>query len=221
MNLTFKKLLSFVLCCAMLITMLPTVIFAEETSEDLFATYADKGIYAVASSAGDTESGLRVLSGKIDTEYDYTLYLPDDTDGWSAAGITEETVAAAQANNCKYVSQAKDGAWNYSTAADKTGLTKDVWYTTRNYRNTGSYRVIGGNIYFGLNNAIITPTDKNLTFFIEYFDEGTADMVLRYCTGGKTNNPIVISRTNSMEWKTAVISVTDAALSSTNSGTSL
>ena len=222
MNSKRSRIISLILAVAMLATMLPFGVFAETTvEEDLFEKFADKGIYTYASQTGDTEYGIRVLSNVTDPAYDYMLYSIDDTEGWTAAGITEETVNAAKSNSCKYVAAVKDGCWKYAAMADGNGVEKDTWYTTKNYRNSGSYRVIGGNIYFGLYNTEITPADKSLTFLIEYLDAGTSSMLLRYCTGGRANNSVVITKTGTNEWKTAVISVTDAALSSTNTDTGL
>ena len=222
MNLKRSRVISLILAVAMIVTMLPFGVFAETTAEeDLFVKFADKGIYSVASADGDISSGISVLSSINDPQNDYMLYSVDDTEAWTAAGITEETVVAAKNNSCKYVTPIKDGGWKYNSAADVNGVVKDTWFTAKNYRGAGSYRVIGGNIYFGLTNTAITVADKELTFIIEYLDAGTDDMVFRYCTGGASNVPVAITRTNSNEWKTAVISVKDAAISSTNSDTRL
>lgn len=219
MKFRFSKVISLILAISMLVSLIPAV-SAEET-EDLFAKFSDKGIMVQASADGDISKGIYVLSAATDEAYTNTWYHVDDTEAWAAAGITQETVDTAKAASYNYVTMDKDGAWGYENIADASGIGKDSWFVTKNYRQNSNYKTIGGNLYFGISGSTITPTDNKLTFIFEYLDKGTTGLTLRYCTGGKNNNVVSIARTNTNTWKTAVVSVSDAVLSSTNTGTGL
>ena len=221
MNCNIRRLTSVFVIFAMMLSLISFPVSAQTQGEDLFEKFKDVAIYTLASSQGDIKSGVGVLSTESDSAYNSNLYSVDDKESYTSAGITEDTVSAAKAAGAKYVTLSKDGAWKYSSAVDSKGVEKEAWFTTKNYRQSGSSKSIGGNIYFGLTDSSITVVNKDLTFLIEYLDAGTSAFKLRYCIGGNTTSTANITRTNTGEWKTAVISVTDAALSSVNSGTGL
>ncbi|MBQ8525349.1 MAG: hypothetical protein IJ460_01315 [Clostridia bacterium] len=222
MKFRHNRLICFILAAAMLVSVLPVGIWAQESeTEDLFVKFADKGIMTEASSEGDASNGVYALSKLTGEAYENTWYSVDDTEGWTAAGITQETVDAAKAASISYVTLEKDGAWAYDNVSDSEGTAKDTWFVTKNYRQNGSYKTIGGNLYFGIEGSAITPNDSSLTFIFEYLDVGTGSITLRYCTGGTANQTANVARENTNTWKTAVISVSDAVLSPTNTGTGL
>jgi hypothetical protein len=70
-------------------------------------------------------------------------------------------------------------------------------------------RIVGGYIYFDAGKNF-TVNDRNLTFEIEYFDEGTRNFGIRYVNGEDTFGVIEISRSDTKKWKTEKFTVNDA-----------
>ncbi len=66
--------------------------------------------------------------------------------------------------------------------------------------------------YFRVNDAIIKPTDKQLTFEITYYDLGTSVLRLQYNASSENYKKADITRTNTKTWMTKSFIVSDAAL---------
>lgn len=137
--------------------------------------------------------------------------------------------AAAKANYDKYgpvaysnIDGNTDGAWMYKEGTSNSGVTHNAMFTTKYVTaRTGSWGwTMPGKIYFRTT-GVFTKTDNNITFIIEYLDKGTANLDLIYVndafveatssSGEKVScSNKSIARTDSGEWKQAVIQVTDA-----------
>ncbi len=184
-----------------------TQLAGEQISIEAKSGYADisKGLQCASSATyGDT--------------YENTLYHVDDTDGWQAAGITQETVDAAKAKGYLYVTKQVDGAWKYSTVTDNAGSTRDAYFAPSNYRQNGSYKTISGNVYFYVTNDTVTENDNNITFTVNYLDK--SDIIVTYPSSQGLSN-FTIKGTGSNLWKQANVTVNDAKLSATNTKTGL
>lgn len=66
--------------------------------------------------------------------------------------------------------------------------------------------------YFDVVDAIIKPTDNELTFEITYFDKGTNALNIQYNATSENYKRIEFPRTNTNTWMTKSFSVSDAAL---------
>lgn len=218
MKFRWTKAISFLLSVAMLVSMLPAVYASETTedtssqTEDLFEKFADKGIYTESNQEADVSDGLSVHNAANTLLIDV-----DDTETLTAAGVADDVVATAKELGYQYVSAAADGPWDYRTVTDANGVAKDAWFTTKAYRGVGSWKTLSGFIYFKVTNTAISATDTDLTFIVEYYDEGTTAINVKLW-----NNVVgYISRTGTNTWKTAVVNVSGASISSANSGTGM
>ena len=70
-------------------------------------------------------------------------------------------------------------------------------------------RVVSGYIYFDAGRNF-TPADRELTFEIEYFDEGTDSFQLMYVNGEETVDTVEVERTDTKTWKVKSFTVRDA-----------
>jgi hypothetical protein len=169
----------------------------------------------------DESKGLMCTSSANAQDYDTTLYHIDDTEGWQAAGITQETVDAAKKGGYEYVTRHADGAWKYESVTDNAITTRDVYYAPKNYRQGGgSYYGIPGNLYFKITDETITENDNEITFTIDYLDKGNFTVYyVSTASGGLSAFTVTGGGTNL--WKQANVTVTDAKMSSSNTKTKL
>ena len=175
---------------------------------------------SVDASNNVADGGLITTETANHAEYNSKLYHVDDANGWKAEGILQETVDAAIANGCEYVTLKSDGAWLYKDFTDADGVTKTAFYAPANYRNTANLSsAINSNIYLRLTDDTITSEDNDIIFAIEYLDTGSGLGVDYVSQSGISS--FAISPKATGKWETAYISVSDAKLSSTNNDTKL
>ena len=186
--------------------------------------YTDGMIYAMATTAGtEKHSGMYVLGSNPDESYNARLWSVSDTQGWQSDGITQTTVDSANSSGYKYVTLSSDGAWTYKNISDKTGNTKPAFYAPKNYRQGGgSYYKISGAIYLKLtSDSPITASDNNVTFAITHLDGAGMKVAYTSTNADKGRSDFTITGGSTNKWKTTYVTVNDAKLSATNSGTGL
>ncbi len=166
-------------------------------------------------------SGLEATCYANTPSYDNTLYSIDDVEGWTAAGITQETVNNAKSAGSSYVTLNTDGAWMYASKADSIGNIRKAVFAPRNYRQTGSYYNISGNAYFKITDDTITENDNNLTIEVDYLDLASGFNIVYASTNAEKFTTVNVKGGGTGLWKKATINVTDAKMSSTNSKTLL
>ena len=190
--------------------------------QDSFDTYTDNSIYNVAASYTDYSKGMSLLSSYLGLSYKDRLVDVNDEAGIAAEGINSSVVEYAKQNGIGYVTHSTDGAWMYKAVADSDGIIKNAWFTSKNARMYGNVGpgVVNGHIYYRLTDSTIDSDDSNLVFTLEYLDKGTTPFYVRYRITGGTNT-YKITPTNTGKWKTVSFAVSDASMSSTNSGTNL
>ena len=123
-----------------------------------------------------------------------------------------------------YVACAMDGGYEKTTRTD--GITeKAVWDAKNFYRYRSGVNGDYNTQLLASYGPYMYATDStfndepNLTFFVEYFDEGTNSFNFRYRTTASTSGSVNVKKTNTNTWKTAIFSVTDANISNANSST--
>jgi len=183
--------------------------------------YTSAQIYSYASGIGAEQSkGLKILYGETGSNYNSTLWHVDDVEGWSGQGVTQELVDQAKSAGYNYVTEHSDGAWMYKQATDKSDFTRTAYFTTKNYRNHSTNKKIDGAFYLYLTDNTITENDNTVTFNITYLDGGNIKVV--YTANTDTGlAEFTIPGTDSGLWKTALITVDNAKLSSDNTNTKL
>jgi len=169
-----------------------------------------------ASANNNVTDGGIVASGLDNSTYDNTLISVNDTAAWQAAGYTQENINAAIEANCDYVGSGVDGCWKYQDFTDKNGVTKTTFYAPNNWRNRTS-GTVNSNVYFHVTNDVITKEDNDVVLAIEYLDVGGIMKIDYVANAG--HNSVYVPVTHTNEWKTAYISLDDAAFSSTNQNT--
>ena len=204
--------------------------YIKDVSIELCSDYSDfeffdeNSVYCFPGEGQDYYMGLRALSENVDN-YSSKLFHVDDAEAIGYKDITAEQVAEVKKAGYSYIANAVDGAFTYKTVTDTTGVTKNAWFTTKNKRvnTTSSYTGIAGQIYFRLTNDTITADDNEVIFTIEYLDNRTKTFNIRYVNtaGNKATGIHTITPTNTGKWKRVSFLVSDAAISSTNSGTGL
>ncbi len=140
----------------------------------------------------------------------------------------KNVIIFAKINGKQYITDTFDGPFNVVKKTDVHGTTeKAAWFNTSFARHrTGSGRdetylaqcLNPYGPYFAAQSDVLADTPE-ITFVVEYLDEGTSGITLKYAKVGGSTNATSISRTNSGKWKTAALSVTDANISSTNTAT--
>ena len=204
-------------------TYVSNIIIEPYSDDNEFDTYESDMIYSFAGDDLDYCSGLQALSDSVDSSYTSGLFHVDDTAALSY-GITSEQITTVKGEGFSYIANGVDGAWAYRTVTDSDGVTKNAWFTTRNKRvnTTSTHLDIEGQIYFGLTDDTITADDNELIVTVEYLDNRSTEFTMLYLnnTTDKTNT-ITFSPTNTGKWKTETHIITDAMLSSANSGTGL
>ncbi len=184
--------------------------------------YNKARIYASGSQDGsDQYNGLQITSTQTASPYNSNLYHIDDVEGWQAEGITQETVDKATAEGLSYVTLNSDGAWKYEEHTDALGVTRPAFFAPANYRQAaGSYQSIKGNLYFKVLDNVITENDNKVTFTINYVDLN--DFKVDYTsTDSDGISSFTVNGTNSGLWRRAIVTVNDARMSASNSGTKL
>ena len=183
--------------------------------------YTSAQIYSYASGIGTEQSkGLKILYGETGSDYNSTLWHVDDVEGWSSQGVTQELVDEAKSAGYNYVTEHSDGAWMYKQATDKSDFTRTAFFTARNMRNHSSSKKISGSFYMYLTDDTITENDNVVTFNITYLDIN--DIKVAYTANTESGfGSFIIPGTNSGLWKTALITVDNAKLSSANTNTKL
>ena len=149
------------------------------------------------------------------------------TGGMSETNARNVITYAKINGKSNYVTNSNDGAYFKTTRTD--GVTeKAVWdgVTYYRYRSSSNGGVATynaqhvtsmGPYFYATSNTFDNET--NLTFIIEYFDEGEGSFSLYYHTAAGNKPAGTITKSGTDTWKTAVLSVTDANISSSNSGT--
>lgn len=183
--------------------------------------YTNAQIYSYASGIGaEQSSGLKILYGETGSDYNSTLWHVDDVEGWSNQGVTQELVDEAIAAGYSYVTEYSDGAWMYKEVTDKSDFQRAAYFTTNNFRKHNSSKKVGGAFYLYLTDDTITENDNRVTFNITYLDRKD----IKVCYTANTESGLAdftIPGTDSGLWKTALITVDNAKLSSTNTNTKL
>ena len=113
--------------------------------------------------------------------------------------LLSPTNPSAENENCSYISNtAKSDASVYRTK--KGGA--DCMAAVKHYcpQRAEEKRVVSGYIYFDAGSDI-TPEDKELTFEVEYFDEGTDKFGILYENENSGLSRIDIARTGTNQWK--------------------
>lgn len=205
-------------------TYIGNIVIEPYSDDSIFDTFKGDMIYSIAGDDLDYFKGLQAISKSL-TGYSSGFFHVDDKEGYTAYGITEEQATSVKNSGFSYISSSADGAWAYRTVTSSDGVTKNAWFTTRNKRvnTTSSYLDIVGQIYFRLVDETITAEDNTLIVTVEYLDNRTTPFTIRYMNtpGPKTTNTVTFTPTNTGKWKTETHVITDAMLSSTNSGTGL
>lgn len=186
------------------------------TYDETFDIYTKDAIYTLSANGDDESYGLYALNVK------QPIVDINDKQSILDLGIDEKSYELAKNAGYKYVTSSSDGAWNYKTVTDADGITKNAWFTTKHARFiNGEPRQLGGYIYFGVSNNVITKDDSELIVTVEYLDNRTEPFHLLYLTGKNTYGNKKIVPSNSGKWKTVTFALNDAVLSGTNSGTGL
>ncbi len=219
-----KNIMSLFLVCAMLVQLFTfaTVATAQQATAstdqiDWFELAKTKGVYVEAGNA-DGAKGLAAFN----TNRLYDLTNATDAADFDKLG-TGNTASSLISEGKSYVGGANnDGAMKLSAMTSADGVTKDVWMTTKNYRNNGTGNASGGYLYFNTTDETITKSDKKLYVVIEYLDLGTANLNMDYITntgksadGGSSARTDTIARTNTNKWATKVYKLDDACFSNT------
>ena len=188
-------------------------------ASDALTEVHKRGSFVISGMEGDITKGIYALSQNLVSSYRNHMLSVDDTAGCTAAGISDEAVTSARSKGIKYITPASDGGWMYRTATAADGITKQTWFTSKNYRtDTGASAI--GTVYYRISDDYVTSEDSSLKFFIEYLDKGTANLSFKYYSTSGIKN-VNIARTDTNQWKTAELDVSDAMISANNSGTAL
>ena len=112
----------------------------------------------------------------------------------------------------------KDGGINAEGYSPGDYRTEYTIYHGRPCRASKKYEV-GANTfrtsiyYFTVDKNYVAPTEKNVTFEVTYFDNGTGGIAIEYLgpdVGNKRLSKANIARKNTNTWQTATVSVTNA-----------
>lgn len=141
----------------------------------------------------------------------------------------KNVIIFAKINGKQYITDTFDGPFNVVKKTEIGGTNeKAAWFNTSFARHrTGSGRdetylaqclnPVGP--YFCAQTDLLADTPK-ITFVVEYLDEGTSGIELKYAKVGGGSNAVSLPRANTGKWKTVALSVSDANISSTNTTTS-
>ena len=144
------------------------------------------------------------------------------------ADQVKNVIIFAKQNNRQYITDTSDGPFMLTKATDGT-TEKDVWFTApyARYRaaDNGGDTTYNAQLnspygpYFVATSDILKGTNE-LTFVIEFLDKGTAGASILYAKAGGGASTVGITGvgTNTGEWKTVAVSVTDADIAATNDG---
>ena len=151
--------------------------------------------------------------------YNAILWHVNNKEGWTSDGISQDAVDKAKNNGCNYVAKNKDGAWSYRKVSDKDGVEKTVYFTSKNNRADKGW-IVSGSLYFNVKGDVITEADNNVTFDITYLDFAKDTSIkVEYTASDAASASFTIPGTGTGKWKTASVTVNNAKMSSTNSGT--
>ena len=232
-----QRILSLVLCVAMIFSMFTFTVSANEQTEIQttsttvdpldFSAFEDYGVYVYAGNdtTADTESGMYALSFDDARSYDNRIYHYLDDKAYIEETIKTDTNLAGAYQNLldlnaaggdyKYLTRTVDGAWDYRNIGGK-----DAFWTQVNVRNRSKVgeKTPGGAMYFGLTNDVINETTSNLTFLVEYYDNTTSGITFGYCNtsfvndGNASTSAFALPRTGTNTWKVGKFQVTDAKM---------
>lgn len=134
--------------------------------------------------------------------------------------VGHATAAEAEENSDGVVVSISDnpsGGDNYTGFATDIGPEGDkraCRFSSVRENGTSSF------IYFSVDTTRILPTDNNLTIAVTYFDQGTGNITLHYNSVGTSADntaacykaaPTTFALTDSGQWKTSYIRLTDAS----------
>ena len=186
------------------------------TYDETFDIYTKDAIYSLSANGDDETYGMYTLNGNE------SLIDINDKQSILDMGVSENSYELAKNAGYKYVTYSSDGSWNYETVADLDGITKNAWFITKHARFiNGEPRELGGFIYFGVSNDVITADDNELIVTVEYLDNRTAPFYFKYLTGKNTYANYKIIPQNTGKWTTVTFTLNNAVISSTNSGSRL
>lgn len=196
-------------------------------------SYDDSGnpvkyqIFRGNALVAETTEAKYTAPGSLTEEYQYTV-VPVDTNlniGLSADAAPAYSMqmyyANASGDTYEIERRVNSGNDAYSIIASMEIGGVEYDYFTSDLTTRAHY------IYFlRSSDDVIKTTDSNLTFEIDYLDNGTTNLTFVYnriIGEGETNSvgnsrqSVIIPRTGTGEWKTAVIQVTNAALRKSDS----
>jgi len=191
---------------------------ADVPGEEMYDTLS---IYSRASENESDYNGLRVVTGETVESYNSNLYHVDDIEGWQQEGITQSTVDRAKNAGVSYVTLNSDGAWMLeANHKDALKYSRNAYFVPHNHRQLDSRYDIGGNLYFVVTGNEINENDKIVTFTFNYID-GDGFTVYYASDAADGFSSFDIAGNNTGLWKRASVTVGDASISSTNTGTKL
>jgi len=87
-------------------------------------------------------------------------------------------------------------------------------FTEQQIKEGQDCRLISANKYgyFRVSDELFNSEHSNITFNITYFDDSNSNFELQYNSAGSANKSISITKTNSKQWLTKTIMLSDAAL---------
>ncbi len=224
-----QRILSLVLVLAMVMSAFTfdITVGAQSTATTVdpkdFSAFEAYGAYVYASQTANAEvqGGLNVLDYDGDG-WDSRLYhYLDDKDYIEqqiAAGDTKLSAAYellkkanATAVTYEYITRTKDGPWTYKSIANK-----NAFFTIKNFRDDAAR---SGGMYINITSDVINENVSDVTFIIEYYDNTTSDITVKYCDSEYTEadtdaetDPFVIERNGTDSWQTGVYQVTNAKM---------
>ena len=198
----------------------------------------EKGVYVEASDPTANMGMSAYTANKL-----YNLNNASDVAAIGSQTINGKTVDEIKAAGYAYATLGKqDNAMNISSATSADGVTKDTFFTVKNYRDSTSFNV-SGNMYFAVTSDKITSDDDDVYVVIEYLDydpnmSTTQNSNGTYSYKNQTSfsptfatNPAggnvdctgypSFNRHNTNTWRTVAIPVSDAELTNSNTKTGL
>ena len=133
---------------------------------DDYSEVHKRGSFVISGNEDDITKGIYALSANLSPDYNNRMFPVSDTSGCTAAGISSDDITAAKNSGSSYITCRSDGGWIYRTATDGNGITKQAWFTSKNYR-ADKDTLVGGTVYYRLSDDYISLNDKNLKLYVE------------------------------------------------------
>lgn len=243
-----KRKISLILVLSMLLSAMSfqaICVSAQETQTfnaaevlDVFQDVADygeakyPGAYTDANlSYVDTDKGVYAMTYLKNSAFDGRMCTIEEARKLYTDGKNVGCISAAETQSAKYYATSKDNANRFeSQVTDIRGVAKDAWHGARYWRgDKNAFKSPG--IGFGItDNSYITADDTNLTVIVEYLDNGTDNINIRYWINDGTEkgalgaSTLFTTKTNTGKWKVAYMSLTNAKflpITSTDTNTGL